>query len=173
MNVEERVLVACEKHKQRMKEVSGNILPAEHGIYPSEMLCVCAICEELDVGLIVESGRQFGFSTHVLSEWFSDSPVQIVSIDIDPVSKEMTDRLRDITSLPTLIQGDGAKLIPLLVADSPNSAVLMDGPKYDIALGIAEEIIGQVKAIFIHDMAGLSCGSLNGQLFIIDDVSFG
>ena len=72
----------CTKYKDKMFEIQDCIVPAEHGIYPSEMLPVCAICEECNISLIIESGRQFGYSTEILALWFRNKETQIISIDI-------------------------------------------------------------------------------------------
>ena len=155
----ELIIEMCKQHKEQMQNTIKSISPSHHAIYSSEMLPVCAICEDNNIGLIIESGRQFGYSTHILAEWFKSKDTTIVSIDLDPISPVAQQRLKPYGCNLELIQGDGKELIISFaeLSETP-CAVLMDGPKYDDALAIVSELHSiretqkLVEWVFLHDM---------------------
>lgn len=154
----DQVIKICSKHERKMNAIQMKVKPAEHGIYPSEMLPVCAICEEFKISLVIESGRQFGYSTEILAEWFKDFPTQVISIDIqDPTTEVLTRLDKPEYKYVQLQKGDGNKLIPELVQTAGKRAVLLDGPKYTQALNLAVWLKGFVDWVFIHDMVGWNC----------------
>jgi hypothetical protein len=55
----------------------------EGAIFPSEMAFFLASCQVENVRVVVESGRQDGYSTEILGDWASRNDAQIVSIDLE------------------------------------------------------------------------------------------
>jgi hypothetical protein len=55
----------------------------EGAIFPSEMAFFLASCAVENVSVVVESGRQDGYSTEILGDWASRSGAQIVSVDLE------------------------------------------------------------------------------------------
>jgi hypothetical protein len=55
----------------------------EGAIFPSEMAFFLASCDVERVRVVVESGRQDGYSTEILGDWASRNGAQIISIDLE------------------------------------------------------------------------------------------
>ncbi len=128
----------------------------ERGIFPSEMVAVTGIAELLGVERIIESGRWLGYSTEVLSRYFSTLPVHIDSIELwrTNIAIECERRLATCSNVH-LYYGDTLKMLPgMLDGDVRKTLVLIDGPKGAIAVALIEKIIRQypqIVAVFLHD----------------------
>lgn len=134
----------------------------ERGILHSEMLAICAVCDELDVEVIIESGRARGQSTYMLAKYFRSQPVKIISIDWkgsyyfseedDTFARE---RLAPYDNVE-ILYGDSLQVMPELVRKLAGKriAVLLDGPKGQVAMDLLRRLISEpedIVAAFFHD----------------------
>jgi hypothetical protein len=135
----------------------------------SDGLCLCALAELFTVDALAEAGTGYGGSTEMLARYFIDRPVDIWSIDIATTSfDEWLFRLR-IRARPrhlwparrragevaaerlrcyprvTLAQGDAMVELPRLIsawsASRARIGVLLDGPKEEPQLRLAEQLL--------------------------------
>lgn len=124
----------------------------QHGaILPSEMLVFCTACVMSDCDLIIESGRRFGYSTDVLTEW---DRWHVISIDLNP-NKHIDNRLRKKHTSPEITRGEGTRLVPQLVErykDSHKIGLLLDGPKGIKAYNVFNEVRDDICVCGIHDV---------------------
>jgi hypothetical protein len=148
---------ACRNHVDEFRQVSG-ISYEEYGILHSEMLAVCALCDELNVDVIVESGRCRGQSTLVLANYFQNKPTRIISIELerDENAKFAEKRLSPYSTKVELRYGDSCVVMPRLIRKLKGGrvAILLDGPKSQVAVDLVKELLGQadnIVAIFLHD----------------------
>jgi predicted O-methyltransferase YrrM len=143
-----------EERRNRFKSAVSAVDYDFYGMWYSELLIFCLICKKTDCDTILESGRARGFSTKILSEYFSGTDVEIISIEhkkgteADRVAKE---RLADADNV-SLRYGDSRELMPE-IADS-STGILIDGPKGDGALKLAIQLLESVEIPFvaIHDL---------------------
>lgn len=151
------VMNSAAEHLNEFEEVL--VKYEERGILNSEMLAVCSVCDELNVDIILESGRARGHSTMLLARYFRDKPVRIVSFELSrDLDAEFAERrLRSYTHLD-LRYGDSMALIPTMVRELRNSghkiALLIDGPKGRDAVELIELVLRispDVVAVFVHD----------------------
>jgi methyltransferase family protein len=101
------------------------------GIFPRELAVFLAACEACDVDLIVETGRQDGYSTSVLADYAERTGTTVVSIDraADP-ERDAAARARLASRPVNLLDGDAESLIPDAVPDGARRiGLLIDGPK--------------------------------------------
>lgn len=163
----DKIIQLCSKYEKTMKSLSF-IPAAEHAIYPSEMLPLCALAMKEKPSCVIESGRQYGFSTNVLAEWFRGSKTKIISMDVHPPTSEAEDRLKSFLKV-RLFTGDSRPLIPLF-ASAEKSIVLIDGPKEQSALDLVEELRGKVRWVFVHDMVNWDFSKANpNNVFVTSD----
>lgn len=78
---EETIIQKATKIEPEIKEIIEQNPYEEKGIFNSEALLFISIVEILDVDKIIESGRARGHSTKILSEYFANTDVEIVSIE--------------------------------------------------------------------------------------------
>lgn len=130
----------------------------ERGILHSEMLAVCSMIQDLDVDVVIESGRYRGQSTEILAKYFSDTNTKIVSIERnkDENAKYAENKLKKYSNLK-LIYGDANDAISKILAKHRGErvAILFDGPKGEEAIRIFKKVIcdfPEVIAGFFHDM---------------------
>lgn len=149
------VLNATQKHRNIL---AWEKLPFEsRGIINSEMLAILALIKELDIDIVIESGRARGQSTFVLAKALEKTPVRIFSLDYsqDVDTKFSEKRLKPFKKV-SLLYGDANKELAKLVSQFPdkNVAVLLDGPKGKEAFDIFASLVAlypQVKVGFFHD----------------------
>lgn len=147
------VIQACEKHVKEFKGVVDQTGYEVKGIFNSEMLMLVSIVRELDVKIIIESGRARGQSTAIISKFLRDAH-RIRSVEADRYTRDSLialKRLHKYTNLE-LHFGDAFKLVPNLIED--RCCLLIDGPKGYGALRLAVDALRnkQVEAVFIHDV---------------------
>ena len=172
---------ACARHRERYAAIADRY--EERGILHSEMLAVCAVCTEMGVDTVIESGRARGQSTLTLARYFEGSGVGVSSIELmrDKDAAYAEQRLAGMPGLE-LLYGDSLELIPRLIEGMPGKrmAVLLDGPKGAVAIDLAKRLFRDhagVVAIFIHDMrAGTpqrpALEEAHGRVFFTDDDAF-
>ena len=144
------------KYKQKFKKLLEGY--EERGILNSEMLLICSIIKELDIDLIIESGRYKGRSTEILAKFFLQDKVRIVSIERlkNGNAKYVEQKLKHYSNLK-MLYGDSHKVIPKILRKKKERkiAILFDGPKGEIAINIFKSVILKyfnVMVGFFHDM---------------------
>jgi hypothetical protein len=134
----------------------------KRGILHSEMLAICAVCDQLDIEVIIDSGRARGQSTYTLAEYFRDTHIKIISIDWrgsayfneedDTFAKERLAEFQNVN----ILYGNSKKVIPRLLGDLTNKriAVLLDGPKEQEAIELLKLVTSKhsnILVAFLHD----------------------
>ncbi len=137
------------------------------GILNSEMLAVISMLHELDIDLVVESGRYLGQSTKVLAQAMQGSKCVIHSTELkrDEIAAQAEQRLAHFDNIQ-LHYGDAADVIPKIVAQHPDQriAILLDGPKGRPAFELLNRAIAENANViigFIHDLRDSYPGMLN------------
>ena len=137
------------------------------GILNSEMLAVISMLYELEIDLIVESGRYLGQSTKVLAQAMQGSKCVIHSTELnrDEIAEQAEKRLAPFDNIQ-LHYGDAADVIPKIVAQHPDKkiAILLDGPKGPPAFELLSRAIAENDNVivgFIHDLRDSYPGMLN------------
>ena len=152
------VVGLCKQKKNRLLSFDFDFQP--RGILHSEMLIVCALCESFNVDVIIESGRFLGQSTYLLAKYFENSAVVIESIERnrDKNAEFCERRLQGFHGRVNLLYGDCLNLLPKLLKKhaGEKTAVLLDGPKGQMALNLFKESLKyrQGKNVvlgFFHD----------------------
>lgn len=157
---ENLVCSAAASHLKKFQEIAGGF--EERGILHSEMLAMCAVCDDLGVQVILESGRARGQSTWMLAKYFSQQPLKIVSIDWREAEwfSEADDRfaLKRLGAFNQvrILYGNSLVLLPRLLKEFSGKriGVLLDGPKGEEAIDLLKHLIRQspdIAAAFIHD----------------------
>ena len=133
------------------------------GIFFSEGFSFCNFCEIYDCDIIIESGLRFGGSTRMFLNYFDDT----TTIETNDLFIENTEDIKNTINLIrkeypkrkwNFYPGDGKKVVIDLIKKYENTdkkiAILLDGPKYDLALEIQELCFkfNNVKFVAIHDM---------------------
>lgn len=128
------------------------MLPITHvetGIAPSEAFSFCSMCDLYDIDLMIEGGVFKGFSTRIISKYLDCEMISVDRTIFENVKSELSHRVK-------FKKGDGTKVIPDLVKLNQNKkiGVLLDGPKGNMAIDLAEAIMKYdcVKFVGIHDM---------------------
>lgn len=177
----EFVTRACRAHVKTFSQVLGPY--EERGILHSEMLAVCAVCDELNVDVIIESGRCRGQSTLMLARYFSGRTTRIISVDLDRDENAVgaEERLAPYDSVE-LLYGDSRARIPKLVQrfGGERCALLLDGPKGEAAVSLVKEALGKsgsVVVTFFHDARPPSpirdiVQSLFARVYLTDDEEY-
>lgn len=164
----------------------------ERGILCSEMLAVCATCAELNVDVIIESGRCRGQSTRTLARFFEGTGVKIVSIELmkdDIGDWQFAEAQLKPYSNVELLYGDAAKVVPeqLERFKGQRIALLLDGPKGLPAIELIDNAFANspdLLCAFLHDTRrdetlspqralleeGLAAGAR--RVFMTDDEEF-
>lgn len=143
----------------------------EGAIFPCEMVFFLARCEQLDIDVVIESGRQDGYSTMILGEFIKGREKQVYSIDYEADAeraRRCRERLKAYSSVIP-VKGDANILLGQLVNQvAPRKvAMLVDGPKgfWAIALMFACSGNTAVKLLALHNLnRGEAPGKLLGGL---------
>jgi predicted O-methyltransferase YrrM len=127
-------------------------------ILPCEMAFFLAVCEANDVQIIIESGRQDGYSTEIIGYYAEEKSGRAYSIDIE-FDKERADRCRRrLGGNPYLLMLTGRSddwIGPLLSADRKTlTALLIDGPKgyQAISMLLAAAGFKNVCVLAVHNL---------------------
>ncbi len=146
---------AAGKHVDKFRNVVDSY--EERGILHSEMLAVCAVCDAMDIDVILESGRFRGQSTLVMARYFKDKLARIISVEIsrDRNAKIAEEHLEGYSNVEQRY-GDSRDLLPRLVQDLSDKriAVLLDGPKGQVAVDLVRKLVWQsdnIAVAFFHD----------------------
>jgi hypothetical protein len=151
-------------HLPDQEDLAGEIFEP-YGIYNSEMAGVIAVCRNLGIELVIESGRARGHSTYVLAKYLGPMGVEIHSVELvrDAHSAHAEQKLSAFGKYLTLHYGNSFDLIPQLLrqASGRKIGILIDGPKSRKAIDLFSECISisqDVKVGFIHDLQRLRKG---------------
>ncbi len=145
----------------------------ERGILNSEMLLMCSIVNNLDIDLIIESGRYKGQSTEILVKNFIDKEIISIELNKDEIAQYTEEKLRKYPNL-RLLYGDSSILIPKLLNDNKGKriAVLFDGPKGEQAINIFKNMIINYQNVivgFFHDMKKSVKEKLNSGRILLEN----
>ena len=128
----------------------------EGAIFPSEMAFFLAKCAVEDVSVVVESGRQDGYSTEILGDWASRGERQVVSIDLEQdVERAAACRQRLARWPVELIKGSAYEEFGRWTKRKSPGRVgfLADGPKGWPAISMmAAATTEQVKVVALHNL---------------------
>lgn len=155
MNIlsKERIIDICKEREGDFSEYLKCSTYERKGIFHSELLLVYAMCLELQINSIVESGRARGQSTCILAKGVEKQNIRVKSIELNKYTHDTIVSLNRLSELKNieLFYGDSFKMIHNLLDDS--SIVLIDGPKgYDAFLLVCNVLQdNRVKAVFLHD----------------------
>lgn len=120
----------------------GHVPNTCSSILPSEMLCFMGVCRQAGIEKIVESGRDYGYSTECLALMGFD----VISYEIRP-RHDVDARLAKYSNLD-LQTGP----CPVVISARPKFGLLLDGPKGFVALQLVES--SNPTVVGIHDMTG-------------------
>lgn len=129
----------------------------EGAIYPCEMAFFLAACDVQGIEVIIESGRQDGYSTEILGRWAQARQVEVISIDLEE-DRECAERCRKrLSSLSlTLIKGNAYVEVGRTVRNlaGRRTALLLDGPKGWAALSLISAAVEKhVVVVALHNLA--------------------
>jgi hypothetical protein len=130
----------------------------EGAIFPREMVFFLAVCDAHDVRVIVESGRQDGYSAELIGFYAAQVGGHAYSIDFeyDAERAERCRRRLAANGSLHLVKGNGVTWLgPLLKRHAPTpSAVLLDGPKGYLAMSLffAATRIPGVAVCAVHNV---------------------
>lgn len=124
------------------------------GMWFSELFLFIILFENTDCNRIIESGRSRGISTKILSEYFSDRDVDIISIELRSNTendKIARNRLSNSNNVQ-LKYGDSRQILPKIAG--ADSCILMDGPKGHASLELAADLLEEsdVPFVCVHDL---------------------
>lgn len=130
----------------------------EGAIFPREMVFFLGVCDAHEVRVIVESGRQDGYSAELIGFYARQVGGRAYSIDFEEDGARAERCRRRLAGNPALqlVKGNGVTWVgPLLRRHAPTpSAVLLDGPKGYLAMSLffaAAEIPG-VSVCAVHNV---------------------
>lgn len=161
-------------NKPDLMEVLAQENYESRGILNSEMLAVLTLINDLDIDLLIESGRARGQSTYILAKYLQQSKVEIHSIELTRDSDALfaEQRLASFENV-NLHYGDSHHLISQILKSHPNKkvALLIDGPKGRNAFRLLSETLTETEQVvvgFIHDLNLLTEGKVNLERCYVD-----
>ena len=135
----------------------------KNGIFFSEGFAFINFFKMFNCDILIESGLRYGGSTRMFLNFFDNSTTILTNDLFEQHTKDIGNTLNLIKKDYNnrnwkFYPGDGEKVILDLIKKYENTdkkiAVLIDGPKYEIALKIQEECLKfkNVKFVAIHDI---------------------
>lgn len=148
------IIEQCESISREFADICKKQTFYGSGMWNSEVMLFASCAELCNINRIVESGRARGHSTKLLAEYFTDTNVDIISIEKergsknDRKAKEKLAHHEDVE----LVYGDSRELIESYT--SQQTAVLIDGPKSHDAGQLAKRLIKRenIRFVGIHDV---------------------
>jgi hypothetical protein len=123
-----------------------------NGIYPSEAMLVIGAARWHKIDLFLESGIDNGHSTEY---WASSFGFRVWSCDMRPVDRAVRDRLAKYANLAVCCMYGHPFLHELAAMTKSGSVgVFIDGPKYEEAAQLCQELLEQhpnIALVAIHD----------------------
>lgn len=121
------------------------------GIFVSEMFLFYCVVRPLNPRRILESGRDLGGSTLMLTHSFPNA--RIISVEFEAASPRAAIALKKLAPYQNVecLFGDSREVLPKLL--QPGDPVLIDGPKEFRALKLALRLLRTRKpsVVFLHD----------------------
>jgi predicted O-methyltransferase YrrM len=121
------------------------------GIFISEMFFFYCVVRPMNPSRILESGRDLGGSTLLLTHCFPNA--RIISVEFDATSPRAEVALKKLAPHPNVecLFGDSREVLPKLM--EPGDPILIDGPKEFRALKLALRLLRTRKpsVVFLHD----------------------
>lgn len=120
---------------------------------PSKNVAVVALARRLNVTHLVESGRKGGMSAYV----YSVLGLEVTSVELFPIPY-VAHALTQLAPGMELVDGDGTELVPRAVrkirreTQGARVAVVLDGPKYEGAYRLFQEIRDEVVFAVFDDV---------------------
>jgi hypothetical protein len=128
----------------------------EGAIFPCEMAFFLARCDTEEVSVVIESGRQDGYSTEILGDWAKRNSRTIVSIDLEQDSARASACRRRLAHLPIeLIKGSAYEEFGRWSERLHGTRVgfLADGPKGWPAISMmAAGLSENVRVMALHNL---------------------
>lgn len=128
----------------------------EGAIFPCEMAFFLARCMTEDVSVVVESGRQDGYSTEILGDWARRNGRRLVSIDLEQDSARAAACRQRLAHLPIeLVKGSAYEEFGRWSDRLRGARVgfLVDGPKGWPAISMMAAGLGDnVRLMAIHNL---------------------
>jgi hypothetical protein len=143
----------------------------ETGIYPAEMAAFLGLCEQEQIGAIVESGRgDHAYSTQILAAYGKQMSVPIVSMDVTPIEKKVFKEVLSSYENLHCLTGDAFNILPRAIKGLDGTvALLVDGPKTELANTlsfVASTVFTDIHVIAHHNCpAESSWGEQFTQMF--------
>jgi hypothetical protein len=124
---------------------------------PSEIFWLQKNILEIGCDLIIECGRQDGFSTLILGEFAKENNIKVLSIDFDDNVDKLNSCVKKLEGLPVeCVSGDIHFHVPRLINEFPEAkiCIIQDGPKgwEGMATLLASVFYDQVKLIAQHNL---------------------
>ncbi len=121
------------------------------GIFISEMFLFYCVVRPMNPKRILESGRDLGGATLLLTHSFPSA--RIVSVEFEETSPRAAIALKRLAPYPNVecLFGDSREVLPKLL--EPADPILIDGPKEFRALKLALNLLRTRKpsVLFLHD----------------------
>ncbi|WP_257175658.1 MULTISPECIES: hypothetical protein [Bradyrhizobium] len=128
----------------------------EGAIFPCEMAFFLARCMVEDVSVVVESGRQDGYSTEILGDWARRNGRRLVSIDLEQDTARAAACRQRLAHLPIeLVKGSAYEEFGRWSNKLRGARVgfLVDGPKGWPAISMmAAGLADNVRLMAIHNL---------------------
>lgn len=124
-------------------------------IFPTEMAFFLALCEGEGVRIVIESGRENGFSTLVLGHWMRARGGRVVSIDWEEFPEVAARCHARLSGYPVqMVKGDGFNEVGRAVRSNRGQpiALLLDGPKGFDGLAIAAATASDIRLSAFHNL---------------------
>ncbi len=142
---------------EEFRRLTSHIPYKPKSIFPSEMFLFYSEVVKHRCDHILESGVGYGGSTTYLAVLFPK--VRITSIDKDGYGQLSTlkAKLRRSAKNIEVLKGNSVRLLPKIIksSDAKSIAVLIDGPKREKAVHLAQALLKQdarVKFVAVHDL---------------------
>jgi hypothetical protein len=129
----------------------------EGAIYPCELAFFIGTCLTRQVRVVVESGRQDGYSTEILGRFAQRHDVDVVSVDMEIEPHRARECRGRLQGLPVeLLVGDAYDLVGRKIDTlADTTALLVDGPKGWAALSMIAAALRPHVAVFaLHNLIG-------------------
>jgi hypothetical protein len=150
--MERTMIITIEQHLRDFRDATRDIEDREGGISKSEGLLFGALCRELNVEIVLESGMGNGVSTEI---WANFLHLPVISVDDRSLEYDYDSTVDRLRSKVTMIQYDSFKVFPVLLKhwDGRDVALFIDGPKEADAIKLIDMLDKtNVKLIGIHDV---------------------
>jgi hypothetical protein len=148
------IINQSKESQSRLSDIIKKYPYEKKGVFNSELLLFISVFELSNSNKIIESGRARGHSTKILCEYFSNTDIDIISIEKRRGGEDDKIACKKLVGYDNLDMkyGDSRKIIGDEVSQS--TCVMIDGPKGDTAIKIALNLLKMqgTQAVFVHDL---------------------